>query len=150
MVRSRDQLEDIVIIPEASETQLNQRQLEDYRDHRTSLIKWLRHLGKDPEKAEGYAYDTARQRAYKIDQFYRWLWAHEDGYTLHATPAHTDAYTKDLVYEDHSTTHKAAVQKAIKTLFKFLTHEKGRVPTGTPLRVSTRHRTSSSEPRRGC
>jgi integrase len=126
MVQSRDQIEDIVVIPEAAERYLNQRQLEDYRDHRVSLIKWLCHLGKDPEKAEGYAYDTARQRAYKIDRFYRWLWDHEDGYTLHATTDHEDTYTKELVYEDHSETYKAGIQKAIMTLFKYLNFEKGR------------------------
>jgi integrase len=126
MVQSRDQIEDIVVIPEAAERYLNQRQLEDYRDHRVQLIKWLCHLGKDPEKAEGYAYDTARQRAYKIDRFLRWLWDHEDGYTLHATTDHADAYTKELVYEEHSETYKAGIQKAIKTLFKFLNFEKGR------------------------
>lgn len=41
MVDSRDQIEDIVVIPEAAEHYLNQRQLEDYRDHRVPLIKWL-------------------------------------------------------------------------------------------------------------
>ncbi|WP_135536149.1 tyrosine-type recombinase/integrase [Halostella pelagica] len=124
-MQSRDQVEDIVVVPEASEQYLNQRQLEDYREHRVNLIKWLRHLGKDPEKAEGYAYDTARQRCYKIDQFYRWIWDRE-GYTLHATVEHADKFTKELVYEEHSNTHKAAVQKAVKTLFKYLNHEKAR------------------------
>ncbi len=126
MVHSRDQVEDVVVIPEATERYLNQRQLADYRDHRVSLIKWLQHLGKNPEKAEGYAHDTARQRAYKIDRFYRWVWDHEDAYTLHATTDHADAYTKELVYEDTSETYKAGFQKAIKTLFKYLNHEKGR------------------------
>lgn len=126
MTTSREKIEGIVVIPEATEHYLNPRQLEDYRDHRVNLIKWLTHLGKDPEKAKGYAYDTARQRCYKIDQFYRWLWDYEDAYTLHATTAHADAYTKELVYEDVSETHKAGIQKAIKTLFKYLNHERGR------------------------
>ncbi len=47
-------------------------------------------------------------------------------YTLHATIDHADTYTKELVYEDHSETYKAGIQKAIKTLFKYLNHEKGR------------------------
>ena len=118
--------EDIVIISAKTEAYLNQRQLEDYRNHRIQLIKWLVHLGKDPETAQGYAFDTARQRAYKIDQFYRWIWHYEETYTLHATTTHVNAFTRELVYEDTSNTHKAGVQKAIKTLFKYLNHEKGR------------------------
>lgn len=126
MTNTRDKVEGIVVVSEASENYLNQRQLEDYRDHRRKLIKWMLHLGKDPEKAEGYAYDTARQRSYKIDKFYRWLWEHEDGYTVTVTPSHADEYSKELAYEETSQTHKAGVQKAIKTLFKYLRYEKGR------------------------
>jgi len=125
MSNSRNKVEGIVVVPEDSETRLNQRQLQDYRDHRTRLIRWLCNLGKDPEKAEGYAYDTARQRSYKIDQFYRWIWEQE-GYTLHATTEHADQYSKELAYKETSQTHKAGVQKAIKTLFKFFRYEKNR------------------------
>lgn len=35
-----------------------------------------------------------------------------------------DTYCKELVYEDYSNTHKAAVQKTIKTLFNHRNHEK--------------------------
>jgi len=124
MTNSRAKVEDIVVIPERSEKALNQRQLEDYRQHRENLIKWLTHLGKDPEKAEGYSYDTARQRSYKIDKFLRWVWTQEDQYTLKPTVEHADEYCKELVYEEYSNTHKTAVQKAVKTLFKYLNHEK--------------------------
>lgn len=125
MQDEREKVEDIVVVPKPSEEALNQRQLADYREHRKRLIKWVVNLGKDPEKAEGYAYDTARQRLYKIDQFYRWVWEQEDGYTLAITTAHADSYSKELAYEDTSQTYKAGMQKAIKTLFKFRNHEKG-------------------------
>lgn len=118
MSNEREQIDGIVVIPEKSEKRLNQRQLIDYRDHRERLIRWLLNLGKDPEKAEGYAWDTCRQRSYKIDQFYRWIWE-EGGYTLKATPTHAEEYSKMLAYEEYSSTHKAAMQKAIKSLFKF-------------------------------
>ena len=90
MSQEREQIEGIVVVPEKSEELLNQRQLTDYRDHRERLIKWILNLGKDPEKAEGYAWDTARQRSYKIDKFYRWIWKQEDGYTLKATTRHAE------------------------------------------------------------
>ena len=82
MSEERRQVDGIVVVPENSEKVLNQRQLTDYREHREQLIKWILNLGKDPEKAEGYAWDTARQRSYKIDKFYRWVWEKEGGYTL--------------------------------------------------------------------
>jgi len=123
---SRRKIEGIVVVPEKSEDYLNQRQLVDYTDHRENLIKWITHFGKDPEKAEGYSYDTARQRSYKIDRFLRWIWQTEGQYTLYPQVEHADEYCKELVYEEHSNTHKAAVQKAIQTLFKYLNHEKDR------------------------
>ena len=124
MSQEREQIEGIVVVPEKSEELLNQRQLTDYRDHRERLIKWILNLGKDPEKAEGYAWDTARQCSYKIDKFYRWIWKQEDGYTLKATTRHAEEYSKELAYEEYSSTHKAAIQKAVKTLFKFQRYDK--------------------------
>lgn len=67
----REKVDGIVVVPQDSEQLLNQQQLEDYREHRRRLIRWMTHFGKDPDKAEGYAHDTARQRVYKIDKFYR-------------------------------------------------------------------------------
>jgi integrase len=127
MTNAREKVEDIVVVPEKSEQQLNHRQLEDYRSFRKDLINWIANLGKSPERAEGYAYATARQRSYKIDEFYRWIWnSQEDGYTLNATTRHADEYSKQLAYSDDSTTYKAGIQKAVKTLFKYFRHEKNR------------------------
>ena len=125
MKNSREKIDGIVLVPEDSERMLNMRQLEDYRGFREDLIRWMLNLGKDPEKAKGYAYDTARQRSYKTDQFYRWIWSQE-GYTTYATTGHADRYSKKLAYEETSQTHKAAVQKAVKTLFKYFRYEKNR------------------------
>lgn len=35
-----------------------------------------------------------------------------------------DEYCKELVFEEHSNTHKAGVQKALKAMFRFLNHER--------------------------
>ena len=71
MKHKRENIDGIVLVPEDSENFLNQRQLADYKEHRKTLIEWMLHLGKDPERAGGYAFDTARQRSYKLDRFYR-------------------------------------------------------------------------------
>jgi integrase len=125
MQHRRENIDGIVLVTEDAEHLLNQRQLTDYKEHRRTLIKWMLNLGKDPKKAEGYAWDTVRQRAYKLDQFYRWIWDQEDGYTLGVTTEHADGYTEALVYgevgeqEETSNAHKSDVQKSIKTLFKW-------------------------------
>jgi hypothetical protein len=69
MQHRRENIDGIVLVTEDAEHLLNQRQLTDYKEHRRTLIKWMLNLGKDPKKAEGYAWDTVRQRAYKLDQF---------------------------------------------------------------------------------
>ena len=125
MQNEREKIDDVVVVPGPTEEYLNQRQLEDYRSYRADMIKWMLNLGKNPDKVEGYAVDTVKQRAYQIDKFYRWIWEQEDGYTLKATVELADEYSKELAYEDYSQTHKAQAQKGIKTLFKYFNHERG-------------------------
>lgn len=100
--------------------QLNPRQVEDYRSHRLQLIRWMDQLGKNPAQAEGYARATVQQRAYRLDQFYRYVWTElEDGYTTRITTDHADEYLRHLAVQDYSLAYKASMQKAMKTLFKF-------------------------------
>jgi len=124
MKNEREKIDGVVLIPKPTEEYLNQRQLEDYRAYRADMVRWMLNLGKNPDKVEGYAVDTVKQRAYRIDQFYRWIWEQGDGYTLKATTDLADKYSKELAYEDHSQTHKAQAQKSIKTLFKYRNFEK--------------------------
>ena len=49
-------------VPEASERFLNQRQPEDYREHRERLIRWLLNLEKDPEEEEYWEGETESVR----------------------------------------------------------------------------------------
>jgi len=122
-----EKIQGINLVPEPTKPYLNKRQLVDYRDHRKKLIKWCLNLGKDPEMAEGYAQTTIRQRSYRLDKFYRWVWEEqEDGYTLDITTSHADDYMRHLAYEDTSSTYKATAQKAVKMLFKWQRHVLGR------------------------
>lgn len=116
---------DIPVVPPTSEERLSERELVDYRSLRESLIQWSLNIGKNPDQAEGYAYDTVRARANRLDIFYRWVWDQEDGYTATVTHEHADQYMQELAYGDSSDTHKANVQKAIKMLFKWRHHQYG-------------------------
>jgi integrase len=115
----------IPIVTATTEEKLTNRQLTDYKDHRRSFIRWLVNIGKNPQKAEGYATETARVRSSRADQFYRWVWKQEGRYTTSVTHNHADAYMKELAYGDTSQDNKANHMKAVKTLFRWRAQELG-------------------------
>lgn len=80
--------DDITLVPEPSHERLLPRQQEAYKLHRKQLLKWALDRGKDPANGDGYAHETVRSRAYRLDEFYRWVWEHEDGYTTNITADH--------------------------------------------------------------
>ena len=142
-----EHVEDIVVIPEKSQNYLNERQLLDYRSHREQLIRWTLTLGKNPEKAEGYAHETARARSYRLDRFYRWVWQNQtDGYTLEITTDHANKYLKYLAYQEHSKTFKASCQKAIKMLFKWQNFQQGKEIDWEPV-INFNQYNGTSQPR---
>jgi site-specific recombinase XerD len=115
-------------IPTATQktiSQLTDKQLLDYRQHRVNFIQWLLNLGKDPQHFEGYAQSSARTRADKHDQFCRWLWSEYDGYTLSITTDHADAYLKEVAFRDLKPSSRPSYQKAVQAYFKWKHHEKG-------------------------
>lgn len=118
-------IEGIPLVPEPAQEVLNERQQVDYTHHREGLIRWMLNLGKNPDRAKGYAHETVRRRATNADMFYRWVWQQHDGYTTAVTPEHADAYTRELAYSDHSATHKSNLQKALKMLFRWRAWEFG-------------------------
>jgi hypothetical protein len=97
---SSPRIQAIPIVTPLTKEKLTSRQLVDYEEHRRSFIEWLVNLGKKPERAEGYAQETARVRALRADQFYRWVWEEEGQYTTAVTHDHADAYMKKLAYDD--------------------------------------------------
>lgn len=114
------EIDGITLVPETSEVMLNERQRVDYRNHRETLIKWMLNLGKNPERAEGYAHDTVRRRACDIDVWYRYVWKeHTDGYSTSLTHDHADDYMTELAYSDHSDTHRANIQKSLKCYWRW-------------------------------
>lgn len=114
-----NKIKGITVVTEKSLDFLNPRQLESYRLHREKMIKWMLNLGKDPEKAQGYARATAETRAKRLEKFYRWVWAEEDKYTEVISTEHADLYMKHLAHQDFTSAYKNCCQKAVKTLFKW-------------------------------
>jgi len=123
---SADTFHGVPLIPEDTARHLNPRQIEDYRTHRKQLIKWMSTIGKNPEKAEGYAQETVYQRAYRSDRFYRFVWDEEDRYTTQITVDHADEFIKHLAMEDYSLSYKSTMQKAMKMLFKWQNFQFGK------------------------
>jgi len=119
-------LEGISVVPEPSEKLLNERQRVDYRTEREQCLEWLLTFGKDPGRAEGYAYSTVKNRASRMDQFYRWIWEQEDKYTSAITTDHADAYLKHLARQEYSNGHKSACRKALMMLYKWRSHRRGK------------------------
>jgi len=115
---------DFPVTTRHSRDSLSEKELIDYRSHREEFIRWLIHLGKNPEMAEGYSRDTIKNTAYRTDQFCRWAWEQEGGYTMTLTHDHADEYMSELLYTDSSPTHKSNTQKAIQRYYKWLAHEK--------------------------
>ena len=109
----------ITLVPTDATDRLNERQWTDYREHRESLVNWMLNFGKNPDKADGYAFDTVRRRSHDLDKFYRWVWDDRDGYTTQMTHDDADAYSRHLVYEDYSDSHKHNTQKALKMYFRW-------------------------------
>lgn len=115
----------ISVVPEPSEKMLNKKQIVDYEFHRERLITWALACGKDPDTEEGYAVETVRTRAYRLDEFYRWIWDREDGYTRWITPEHATEYLQYLATLDCSNSYRSSVQNAIQMLFDWRNQEQG-------------------------
>ena len=115
----------VPLVPDQTAENLNQRQELAYREHRRQLISWMNDLGKTPEKAVGYAESVVRTRTYRLDSFYRWVWDREE-FTTEITTDHANGWMRWLARQDYKESYKTCCQKAVKTLFKWQRHDKGR------------------------
>jgi len=136
-------LEGVTVVPEPSEELLNERQQIDYRNQREQCLEWLLVYGKNPKKADGYAQTTVKCRSHRMDQFYRWVWDREEGYTTSVTHDHADAYLRYLAKEDYSNAHRDNCKKAIQMLYKWREHEHGLDEWDPELSFSTGHKTTT-------
>lgn len=118
-------LSDVKVVTSKCRQKLNERQLIDYRSQREACLTWLLSVGKNPNQATGYAKGTVAPRAYRMAQFYRWLWDQNDRYTVDIRPEDADDWMRVLAREDCSNYHKDNCQKAAKMLLKWRHHEHG-------------------------
>lgn len=109
-----------------SERRLTDRELEMYPDHRHDLLKWMLEQGQAPSAHVGYAEETVKNRASRLDILYRWVWDIEERYTEDITVTHVNAFMKYVGQQPYSSSYKAAFQKAIFTLFRWQRHEQGK------------------------
>ena len=99
-------LEGVTVLTEPTVERLNQRQQIDYRDQREQCLEWLLDFDKNPERADGYARTTVKNRTHPMYRFYRWVWDRENGYTTAINHDHADAHPKWLAEQDYSNAHK--------------------------------------------
>jgi integrase len=116
---TENKYEDIVLVTEAAADHLNPREEIAYRQHRRDIAEWMLSMGKDPSKAEGYGYSTAKSRMNKLDLFYRWVWEQEERYVQDMTVEHADDWMHWLARQDHKESTKCHYQKSVHTLFKW-------------------------------
>jgi len=136
-------LNGISVVPEPSEELLNERQQIDYRSERERCLEWLLAFGKGPQKANGYAHSTVKARSHRMDQFYRWVWNREDGYTTNITHEHADAHLTYLAKQESSNAHKSNCRKALLMLFKWRENKHGLDEWVPEFSFSTEDKTTS-------
>lgn len=138
-------LDGITLVPEPSAERLNLRQRLDYEATRRECLSWLLVFGIHPKKGEGYAFETVKARAHRMDAFYRYVWDTTGGYTADVTHDHADTWMRELAQQDKSNAHKANCQKAVQMLFKWRQHEHGLEPWEPAVRFS--ESSGASQPR---
>ncbi|WP_135829856.1 tyrosine-type recombinase/integrase [Halorussus halobius] len=125
MNNDENKVDGIILVTSEAEEFLNPRQEISYRSHRRELCEWMLSLGKDPEKANGYSYTTAKNRMNRLDLFYRFVWEQEGRYVQDLTTDHADSWMRFLAKQDYKESTKCHYQKAAQTLFKWKRWERG-------------------------
>lgn len=120
-----NKVDGIVLVTEDSKEYLNPKQEIAYRELRREMAEWLLALGKNPNKAEGYSYSTAKNRMNRLDLFFRFVWDRHDRYIQDLTTEHADAWMRWLARQDYKESTKCHYQKAAHTYFKWKRYARG-------------------------
>jgi len=121
-----NKVDGIVLVTEDALEYLNPKQEITYRERRRDLAEWMLSLGKNPKKAEGYSYSTAKNRMNRLDLFYRFVWEREGHFVQDLTTEHADSWMQWLARKDYKESTKCHYQKAAHTLFKWKRSARGR------------------------
>jgi len=114
-----NRVQGIVLLTDEARQYLNPREEIAYQEHRRELAEWMLNLGKNPKKAEGYSYSTAKSRMNKLDLFYRWVWEQENRFIQDMTTDRADAWMRHLAKQDLKESTKCHYQKTVQTVFKW-------------------------------
>lgn len=120
-----NKVQGIVLVTEDAQDYLNPKQEIAYREHRRELAEWLLNLGKNPNKADGYSFTTAKNRMNRLDLFYRFVWDQKNRYVQNLTTDHADQWMRWLAKQDYKESTKCHYQKAAHTYFKWKRFERG-------------------------
>jgi integrase len=123
----REKHQGVVLITQPSDDWLDSRQRIAYREHRRKFIDWLATTGKDPDKYEGYSYDTYKTYATITCRFHRYVW-NQRGFSLNLSHEEADDYLVTQKIEgkdngdDYSQSHLHNVKLALLAYFRFKEH----------------------------
>lgn len=90
----------IKIVPADNRDRLSEKQVVDYHSYREAFLKWLLHVGKNPEKGIGYSPYTVYESGYRSAAFDRWVWDRHDKYRLPPDADDADEYMQEIAYSD--------------------------------------------------
>ncbi|MFC6733057.1 site-specific integrase [Haladaptatus sp. DYSN1] len=116
----------IVIVPSDNENQLSKKQYVDYHSYREQFLKWLLHIGKNPEKALGYSAYTVYESGYRAAAFDRWVWNTHDEYRIPPSHEDADGYLQEVAYSDRAQASKGKIEEMLKRYFRWLAHKYGK------------------------
>lgn len=117
----------VVVVNESVRAALEEKQLIDYTSYKIEFVQWLSTIGKNPQKAKGYASATVRQTSQQADRIYLWLWD-RDGYTTNIDPTDATEFINYLLCneEEYTDSFLASTQTRLKRIFKWRRHARGR------------------------
>ena len=115
----------IKIVPSTNRERLSEKQIVDYHSYRESFLKWLLHLGKNPEKAIGYSPYTVYETGYRAAAFDRWVWEQEGKYRLPPDTDDADEYMQEVAYSDNAQSTKGKIEEMLKRYFRWLSQKYG-------------------------
>jgi hypothetical protein len=139
-------------VPKPSLRHLNTRQAIDYNEERSDFMNWLKNVGKNPEKYEGYSDGVASNYASRSDQFLRWIWK-TDGYTTTPTHEQADTYIDQLARdtittrnnEPYSESSKRKMTNALERYFEWLADTRDCELWNPPIQFTDRNHTPPDE-----
>jgi integrase len=115
----------IVIVPQKNQSLLSKKKQVDYHDYREKFLKWLLHLGKNPDRGVGYSDYTVYGTGYRAAKFDRWVWNKHGGYRLPPTTEDADEYMEEAAYSDKAQATKGKREEMLKRYFRWLNQTHG-------------------------